>query len=147
MNCHTEPAGRVLGFNTAQLNRTLHTGIMATNQLLALGAEYRPQNDVESDAHHRGHRREGSVLRPRRELVGRFPFNDRLEGGQPSSMKRWCHQLALCAMSIASQRKQRIRSHDTAEIGVGRVCGIGAGPEQLTNVVWIAEDDHAPEDG
>ncbi len=38
MNCHTRISGRVLGFNTAQLNRAALVGTVTTNQLLALAA-------------------------------------------------------------------------------------------------------------
>lgn len=38
MNCHTKWGGRVLGFNTPQLNRTVSGGVLGTNQILALGA-------------------------------------------------------------------------------------------------------------
>ncbi|MCI0744280.1 MAG: Ig-like domain-containing protein, partial [Verrucomicrobia subdivision 3 bacterium] len=37
LDCHTKWGGRVLGFNTAQLNRTVTLGAEQTNQLTALG--------------------------------------------------------------------------------------------------------------
>jgi hypothetical protein len=73
-------------------------------QLLTLRTEDRAQYDVESDAHHRGHRREGSVVRPGCELVQSFPFHDGFVNGQPPSMKLRCQQLALCAVPVTGQR-------------------------------------------
>ena len=95
---------------------------------------------------------EGSVAKarsrwPRRELVDRFPFDDRLIGSQSPSVKRWRQHLAVGAMSITRQREQRIRTHHSAKIRIGRVGDLGAGSEQLPNMTRIAEDDDAPEDG
>ena len=88
-----------------------------------------------------------SILWPRRELVDRFPFDDRLIGGQSPSVERWRQQLALRAVPVTGQREHRIRSHDSAEIGVGRVGDVGGGLEQLANMAGITDDDHASEDG
>jgi len=116
-------------------------------QLLTLGAEHRAQDDVERDPHHRGHRREGLIGWPPCELVDRFALDDCITGGQPPASERRREQFALRAVLVTGQREHRIRAHDSAEVGVGRVRDVRSRFEQPANIVGFTDDNQLSEDG
>jgi hypothetical protein len=132
---HSQPGG-VQHHRRQQLTQFVERG--------ALGAEHRPQDRVEGDAHHRRHGFEFSAPGPRRGLAQHLFFDDPFVGGHPLAVERRNEKLPAFAVLGAVEAECRAGTeHLTEHAGPGNEVGVGG--EQILDQGRVADHDGLPE--
>jgi hypothetical protein len=115
-------------------------------ELLALGAEDRPQDRVESDPHHRLERLKLAIHRPRGGLAERLLLNDPFVAAHPLAVEGRHQQLALTTVRLALEAEEGPGAQDAAEVRFDVLRDLRAGHEQLLDQHGIADDHSVAED-
>lgn len=96
-----------------------HGGMMRrSSSSFALGAEHRPQDRVERDAHHRFERLERSPLGPGGRFAQRLLLEDLLVVLDALAVEGRGEQLAATTVLGAVEREHRARAQDPAQVGL-----------------------------
>ena len=105
----------------------------------AVGPEYRAQDGVERDAHHRRQRRERLPLRPVRDFAQRLFFDDAFVVLHALAVERRRQQPSPATVLIAVEREYRAGAEQPAQVGLDVAELVGAGGEDLLGQLRVGD--------